>query len=43
MHVDTGGFADDTATVYVGGDGDSQELDSGLDKLALRGKLKKSR
>jgi hypothetical protein len=43
MHLDTAGFADDAATVYVGGNGDPQELDSGPDKLASRGKLKKSR
>lgn len=36
MHIDTTGFADDTATVYVCGNGDPQELNSGRDKLARR-------
>jgi len=43
MDIDTAGFADDAATVYIGGDGDPQELYSGSDKLACWRDMKQSR
>lgn len=43
MHADTAGFADDAATVYVGGNGDPKELYSRSDKLARWREMKEGR
>jgi hypothetical protein len=36
MHVDPGSFADDTAAVDIGRNGDPKELDAGTEEFACR-------
>lgn len=43
MHVDTAGFAYDTAAVDVGRNGDPKELDAGTEELACRWEVEKGR
>jgi hypothetical protein len=43
MHINTGGFADDTAAVYVGRNGDPKELDAGVEERTCRREVEKCR
>jgi hypothetical protein len=43
MHVDTGGFTDDTAAVDVGRNGDPKETNAGTEEFTCRQEVEKGR